>query len=119
MVRQKKEQGARIARRLGANIARRRTGRKWSQEELAERLGVASETISRFERGATLPSLMTLQRLASVLKASVSSLLAEGSAVPDDQAMAIATWVADLSEDDRDYVLNLVKASCDHLRRRR
>jgi transcriptional regulator with XRE-family HTH domain len=69
----------RLARRLGENIAARRRARKWTQEELAERLGVASETISRFERGATLPSLLSLHRLGEVLKAPVAGLLVESS----------------------------------------
>ncbi len=114
-----KRAGERLARRLGANIAARRKARKWSQEELAERLGVASETISRFERGATLPSLMTLQRVGQILKAPIAELLAESSSAPGDQAMVIATWVTELSDDDREYVLDLVKACCDYLRRRR
>src|SRR5437762_1799188 len=78
--------GGRLARKLGANIASRRKARKWSQAELAERLGVAPETISRFERGATLPSLMTLHRIGQVLKSSMAELIAESSPAPDDQA---------------------------------
>src|SRR5438876_9671576 len=64
-----KRAGERLAKKLGANLAVRRKARKWSQEDLAERMGVATETISRFERGATLPSLVTLQRLGQVLRA--------------------------------------------------
>ena len=112
-----KKAGERLARRLGANIAARRKARKWSQEELAERLGVASETISRFERGATLPSLMTLQRIGQILKAPVTQLLADTSPAPDDQAAVIAAWISGLRDDDRDYVLRVVKSACDHLRR--
>ena len=114
-----KKAGGRLARKLGANIAARRKARKWSQEDVAERLGVAAETISRFERGATLPSLITLQRLGSMLKAPIAELLSESSPAPDDQAAAIATWISDLPDDDREYVLDLIKTSCDYLRRRR
>ena len=114
MVKQTKG-GGRLARRLGENIAARRRARKWTQEEFAERLGVASETVSRFERGATLPSLLTLHRVGQVLKAPMAQLLAESSPVPDDQAGVIATWITELRDDDREYVLDLVKRSCDHL----
>jgi transcriptional regulator with XRE-family HTH domain len=107
-----------LARKLGANIAARRKARKWSQEDLAERLGVASETISRFERGATLPSLLTLQRLGQILRSPIVQLLADTSPELDDQAAAIAAWISDLRDDDREYVLSLVKAACDHFRRR-
>jgi len=114
-----KTRGERLARKLGANIAARRKARKWSQEDLAERLGVASETISRFERGATLPSLVTLQRLGQMLRAPLTELLAESSYAPDEQAGVIAAWITNLSEDDREYVMGLVKGACDHLRRKR
>src|ERR1700681_669704 len=101
--------GRKLARKLGANLAARRKARKWSQEDLAERLGVATETISRFERGATLPSLVTLQRLGQMLKAPIAELVAESSQAPDDQAGVIAAWISGLREDERDYVLGLVK----------
>ena len=114
-----KKAGERLARKLGANIATRRKTRKWSQEDLAERLGVAPETISRFERGATLPSLITLQRLAQMLKAPIAELLAESSEAPDDQAGVIAAWISSLRDDEREYVLGLVKGACDHFRRKR
>jgi len=87
-----KRAGERLARRLGANIAAHRKSRQWSQEDLAERLGVASETISRFERGATLPSLITLQSVGQILKVPVTQLLADTSPAPDDQAAVIAAW---------------------------
>lgn len=117
MVNQKKV-GDRLARKLGANIAARRRARKWSQEELAERLGVASETISRFERGAALPSLLTLQRLGQMLRAPITQLLVDTSPGPDDQAAAISAWISELREEDREYVLSVVKGACNHLRRR-
>jgi transcriptional regulator with XRE-family HTH domain len=96
-----------------------RTTRKWSQEDLAKRLGVAAETISRFERGATLPSLITLQRVSQILKAPIAELLTESSHSPDDQAAVISAWISPLHEDEREYVLGLVKGACDHLRRKR
>lgn len=114
-----KKAGQRLAQKLGANLATRRRARKWSQEDLAERLGVAAETISRFERGATLPSLVTLQRLGLMLKAPIAELLAGTSPAPDDQAAAIAAWISGLRDDEREYVLGLVKGACDHFLRKR
>jgi transcriptional regulator with XRE-family HTH domain len=111
--------GGKLARKLGTNIATRRRARKWSQAQFAERLGVAPETISRFERGATLPSLVTLHRIAQVLKSPMAELMAESSPAPDDQAAVIATWLSPLTDDDREYVLDLVKMVCDHARRKR
>jgi transcriptional regulator with XRE-family HTH domain len=118
MVNQKKA-GARLAKKLGANIAALRKAQKKSQEQLAERLGVATETISRFERGATLPSLVTLQRLGQLLRVPITELLTDTSTVPDDQAAALSAWISELREEDREYVLAAVKRACDHFRGRR
>jgi transcriptional regulator with XRE-family HTH domain len=107
-----------LARRLGVQIAARRRACRWSQDDLAEYLGVAAETISRFERGATIPSLVTLQKLAHVLGARVSDLLAESTGLPDDQADVLLTWMRPLSAEDRAFVLDQAKLSCDFLRAR-
>jgi transcriptional regulator with XRE-family HTH domain len=49
--------------RLSRNISARRRSLGLTQAQLAERLGVDTETLSRFERGKHLPSLSTLERL--------------------------------------------------------
>ena len=68
-----------LAKRLGQRIAERRKELSWTQDQLAERLSVDTETISRFERGVTVPSLLTIEKLASLLKTSVADLLSEVS----------------------------------------
>ena len=113
-----KRQGRTMARRLGSSIATLRKTRDWTQSELAERVGVDTETISRFERGATLPSLLTLEKISKSLKVGVGELLAESSAQPDDLASTLSAWLADLEESDRTFVLDLIKRTCDHLRDR-
>jgi transcriptional regulator with XRE-family HTH domain len=52
---------------LTTELRRARLAKEWTQEELADRLSVSVETISNFERGATIPSLRTLFELAEVL----------------------------------------------------
>ena len=104
---------------FGYAVKVRREGLGLTQEDLAERLDVATKTISRFERGATLPSLVTLQRLGQMLKAPVAELLAESSQAADDQAGVIAAWISGLRDDEREYVMGLVKDACDHFRRKR
>ena len=108
---------ARLALRLGASIAERRKACGWTQAALAERVGVDTETISRFERGATLPSLLTLEKLGDCLRVRVGELLTESSTQLNDQTPVLSAWLADLDERDRDFVLDLVKRTCDHLRR--
>lgn len=104
-----------LSSRLSRNIAERRRALGLTQAQLAERLGVDTETLSRFERGKHLPSLLTLERLASLLMLTMGELLAEQPSVADDDAITMTAWVAALSPADRAFVRQLVKQCCDHL----
>ncbi|MFT4195947.1 helix-turn-helix domain-containing protein [Ottowia sp.] len=112
----KKHPGKPLAQRLGTQIAVLRKTKEWTQADLAERIGVEPETISRFERGATTPSLQTLEKISHCLRVRIGELLAETSAQPDDQASKIAAWLAELDEPHRTFVVDQVKRTCDHLR---
>lgn len=115
MVDIKDDTGRELGKRLGKNMAQKRKGIGWTQAKVAEKVGVDTETISRFERGVSLPSLVTLEKLAHVLKTTVSDLLEEGSTEPHDQAVVISAWLSDLKENDRDFVIGLMKQTCEYL----
>jgi transcriptional regulator with XRE-family HTH domain len=105
-----------MAQRLGKIIAAQRKALGWTQSDLAERIGVETETVSRFERGATLPSLPTLEKLSHSLRVGIGKLLTETSIQPDDQVSMLSAWLADLGDGDRDFVLDLIRRTCNHLR---
>lgn len=105
-----------LGKRLGQRISERRKAIDWTQDQLAERLGVDAETVSRFERGVTVPALVTLDKLAGALKTSVADLLSEASVCPSDQAIRISAWLECLSPNDGEFVASQIKALCDHLR---
>lgn len=105
-----------LAKRLGQQIAERRKELSWTQDQLAERLGVDTETISRFERGVTVPALLTIEKLAGILKTSVANLLSEASISPSDQAIRISAWLASLPPEDGEFIVAHVKTLCDHMR---
>jgi len=107
-----------LAKRLGKRVVARRKAIDWTQDQLAERLGVDAETVSRFERGVTVPSLITLDQLAKVLKSRTADLLSEASVEPTDQAVRISAWLAGLAARDREFVVEHIKRLCDQLRRR-
>lgn len=54
---------------VGAQLARRRRELDLTQIQVAERSGVSQADVSRIERGAVVPSVGTVQRLASALEA--------------------------------------------------
>lgn len=60
---------------LAANLRRLRTARGMTQSALAEQLGVSDRAVSRWERGASLPDVTMLSRLALTLGTSTDALL--------------------------------------------
>ena len=59
----------------GATIKQLRESRKLTQAELAERIGVSSKTISKWETAKGLPDISLLQPLAHALGISVIELM--------------------------------------------
>lgn len=65
------------------NLKTLRRQKGFTQEELAARLNVVRQTVSKWEKGLSVPDAELLTRLAEVLEVPVSTLL--GSAIPDDK----------------------------------
>lgn len=63
--------------RVGRRIAVYRNAAGLTQPALAERCGLAVETIGRIERGRQMPSLARLETLARALGVSLSALVRE------------------------------------------
>lgn len=98
-----------LARAIGSAIARRRMQCALTQEEVAEKLGIGYEAVSRIERGVVIPNITRLAELAEVFDCSTADLLQEVSPLPTDQASHIAQLLAPLSPEDRKLVVELVE----------
>ncbi len=59
---------------LNENLQSLRKARGLSQEELAERIHVVRQTVSKWEKGLSVPDADLLIRLAETLDTSVSAL---------------------------------------------
>jgi putative transcriptional regulator len=60
---------------FGENLKTLRKQKGFSQEELAARLHVVRQTVSKWEKNLSVPDADTLIRLAEILEVSVSELL--------------------------------------------
>ena len=60
---------------LGKQIRRRRQALGWTQEQLAEAIGVSTSFIGHIERGSRKASIDTLVELANALEVSADYLL--------------------------------------------
>ena len=105
----------RLALKMGRAIAVRRQQRQLTQAELAEAIGVEQETISRFERGATLPPLGRLSDIADALSCPLDELLRTGSPRLEDRAQGISRILEKLTEPDRRLVGDIVEQLCARL----
>jgi transcriptional regulator with XRE-family HTH domain len=114
----RQKESERLAKRLGKNIAERRKHLGWTQEQVAERVGVDAETISRFERGNNLPSLLTLEKLSTALRLPIGDLLSKQRPEVANELAIFDALIADLSPGDRAFVLTVARNCCDHLGKR-
>lgn len=64
-----------VAHAFGSRLRRAREAQGWTQAELAERIGLATEAYGRLERGRSLPRADTLVHLAQALHISTDYLL--------------------------------------------
>ena len=62
---------------LSENLKVLRTQKGFSQEELAVRVNVVRQTVSKWEKGLSVPDADTVVKLAEVFGVSVSELLGE------------------------------------------
>ncbi len=61
-------------RSVGRRLARLRRIRKWTQEKVADAIGVDRGTISRWERGVILPSVDRLGQLSRLFEIPLADL---------------------------------------------
>ena len=67
---------------LNENIKNLRKNKGYTQEELANKLSVVRQTISKWEKGYSVPDAEMLKKLAEILDTDVSQLL--GSTIEQD-----------------------------------
>ncbi|WP_233808893.1 helix-turn-helix domain-containing protein [Paraburkholderia sp. HP33-1] len=104
-----------FARRLGRALASARTEAGLTQEQVAAELGVFSETISRFERGANWPTLPRLIALANLYAVPLTKLIGPSSPRALDAATTLNEHLARLGEEDLAWVTGVVTELCERL----
>ena len=108
-----------IAQRLGHKIARQRRAAGLTQAELAEKVGVQPETISRLETGKRTVSLGMMVLLSESLGLELHELFRlQSTDSPKDKAMGKLLWFGSrLSVAEIELVLDVGAAVLTHTRR--
>ena len=105
-----------LKRRVGHRIKLARLRRGLSQEDLAEHLDRSVAAVSNIERGRTLPSFVTLERLARALDIPVRDFFDFGPEADDNnpKRSRLVTELVEatrhLSDADLEVALELVQA---------
>lgn len=76
-------------------IRQHRLAGKMTQAQLAEKIGVQYQTVSKWENGITMPDIMTLPRIADVLDITLDELFGRKQ----------YRCKGEMSEDDRTFLL--------------
>ena len=69
---------------IGANIAAHRKRCGLTQAGLAEKLNYSDKAVSKWERGESVPDVITLMLLAEQFEVSITDLLEDPNRIPDD-----------------------------------
>jgi transcriptional regulator with XRE-family HTH domain len=105
-----------VAQAAGRGIANMRVHAGMTQEGVAEALGIGVDAVSRLERGVIEPGVARLVEFAELFQCGVADLLIPASDRPADQAAAIASELSELSPNDREAVVAIVKHLAELLR---
>lgn len=101
---------------VGQAIARQRVCCGLTQEEVAERLGIGSEAVSRIERGVVIPNIARLLEMAEIFGCGAAELLGEISPLADDQARRISRLLEPLAPSDQRLILDMLESLTTRLR---
>ena len=99
--------------KVGLRVSQLRKTRGWTQDQLAEKCGLSSDTIGNIERGQRAPSFSALERLAKVLDVEERELFNFEEAIfqlkPDERRSSILKLVRLLSDVPKEKIEKLIK----------
>ena len=101
--------------KISEKIKKLREDKGWSQTQLAKKLNMQSQNISRYERGLFIPSTETLTKFAKIFGVSTDYLLSEAEDsgeyyFKDKQLLSYFEEVDKLNEKDRNLIKGLIES---------
>ena len=97
-----------LAKILGEAIAARRRTMNMTQENLAGILDIATDTLSRMEKGRFSPKMERLPDIANALHCSVADLFRGVDAKTADRASTIAYLLHPLADEAQEVLLEML-----------
>lgn len=84
--------------RIGANIAAYRKRDGLTQASLAEKLNYSDKAVSKWERGESVPDVLTLMQLAELFGITVNELVCDPNALPENSDSKLEKAMTQVSE---------------------
>lgn len=94
---------------IGANIRRLRLARSMTQEQLAQRLNLTPQAVSKWENGASLPDVQLLPELSVLLGVTIDGLFALADGARFDRIEAMLEDVRFLPDEEFDRTLRWLR----------
>jgi len=96
--------------KFGDNLKQIRKSKNISQEELAERLGVSRQSISKWETGENYPSMFNIMCLCDIFKCKINNLVHESMSDINSLDEEVKMSVVKFKEDKQKKMKGLSKA---------
>lgn len=95
---------------LGQAIRERRKQLGMTQEELAEKLGIGHQAMSRIEHGHIAPKMDRLPLIANSLQCTVADLFRQSDSSQSSLASRIADVLSGLSSKKQEYIFQHISS---------
>ena len=95
--------------KVGEKIRQLRLQHKITQEQLADRLGVSYQSVSRWENGVTYPDIELLPAIAKYFSVSLDYLLGQDDTEKLKQIRKRIRSIADMTENNADELIDLIR----------
>ena len=105
-----------LSKQVGLTIAKYRQQSGLTQNEVAEKLNIGYEAVSRMERGIVMPTVERLVELAEIFDCEAADLLTQSSNRIEDQSAQIKSLLSILEDSDRVFLLDLITKLVERLK---
>ena len=106
-----------IYKEMGRRMLATRNALGITQEKVAELSGIETSFYGQIERGANIPSLATIAKIAKVLGLEIQDLFFSKKSLVQPEIKAVAEMLSALSSSDRKMVSAVVRTLCTRLKK--
>lgn len=95
---------------FGERISYQRKQKKWSQDELAKKVGTSAPIIGRYERDEIKPSIEVAAKISAELDVTIDYLINGTAVLLDKKDVKRLQDIQKLNEADRQHILTTIDA---------